>query len=167
MRLMAMDGINLPAKSLLGFEHQSQLEPFSRLFFVVLFFSILDMKIFHKQEWRTYYEKCLTQTERQEKKAAIRYLRGELKERLDYLNGEPDNLCKAYQAIIESVQRQIGAKDVVEETHSVLRAEQISFKAMLRIFNFFAELTPDERDVVIEASKNGEFDGEFDGNGWE
>lgn len=28
-------------------------------------------------------------------------------------------------------------------------------------------LTPDERDVVIEASKNGEFDGEFDGNGWE
>ena len=101
------------------------------------------------------------------KASAIRYLRGELKERLDYLNGEPDNLCKAYQAIIESVQRQIGAKDVVEETHSVLRAEQISFKAMLRIFNFFAELTPDERDVVIEASKNGEFDGEFDGNGWE
>ena len=84
-------------------------------------------------------EKCLTQAERQEKKAAIRYLRGELKDRLDYLNGEPDNLCKAYQAIIESMQRQIGAKDVVEETHSVLRAEQISFKAMLRIFNFFAE----------------------------
>lgn len=43
-------------------------------------------------------EKCLTQSERQEKKTAIRYLRGELKERLDYLNGEPDNLCKAYQA---------------------------------------------------------------------
>ena len=37
-------------------------------------------------------EKCLTQTERQEKKTAIKYLRGELKERLDYLNGEPDNL---------------------------------------------------------------------------
>ena len=51
-------------------------------------------------------EKCLTQTERQEKKTAIRYLRGELKERLDYLNGEPDNLCKAYQTIIESMQRQ-------------------------------------------------------------
>lgn len=109
-------------------------------------------------------EKCLTQTERQEKKTAIRYLRGELKERLDYLNGEPDNLCKAYQAIIESMQCQIGAKDVVKETHSVLRAEQISFKAMLRIFNFFSELTPDERNIVIEASENGEFDGEFDGN---
>lgn len=45
-------------------------------------------------------EKCLTQAERQEKKTAIKYLRGELKEHLDYLNGEPDNLCKAYQAII-------------------------------------------------------------------
>lgn len=111
-------------------------------------------------------EKCLTQSERQKKKTAIRYLRGELKERLDYLNGEPDNLCKAHQAIIESMQRQIGAKDVVEETHSVLRAEQISFKAMLRIFNFFSELTPDEKSVVIEAAKNGEFDGEFDGTGW-
>lgn len=111
-------------------------------------------------------EKCLTQTERQEKKTAVRYLRGELKERLDYLSGEPDNLCKAYQAIIESMQCQIGAKDVVKETHSVLRAEQISFKAMLRIFNFFSELTPDERNIVIEASENGEFDGEFDGTGW-
>ena len=111
-------------------------------------------------------EKCLTQTERQEKKTAIKYIRGELKERLDYLTGEPDKLCKAYQAIIESMQRPIGAKDVVEEPHSVLRAEQISFKAMLRIFNFFSELTPDERSVIIEASKNGEFDGEFDGTGW-
>ena len=111
-------------------------------------------------------EKCLTPEERQGKEVVIKYLRGELKERLDYLNGEPDNLCEAYQAIIESMQHQIGAKDVVEETHSVLRAEQISFKAMLRIFNFFSELTPDERSVVIEASENGEFDGEFDGTGW-
>lgn len=111
-------------------------------------------------------EKCLTPEEKQGKEVVIKYLRGELKERLDYLNGEPDNLCKAYQAIIESMQRQIGAKDVVEETHSVLRAEQISFKAMLRVFNFFSELTPDEKNVVLEAAKNGEFDGEFDGTGW-
>lgn len=111
-------------------------------------------------------EKCLTPEERQGKEVVIKYLRGELKDRMDYLNGEPDNLCKAYQTIIEFMQRQIGAKDVVEETHSVLCAEQISFKAMLRIFNFFSELTPDERSVIIEASKNGEFDGEFDGTGW-
>lgn len=37
-------------------------------------------------------EKCLTQAERWEKKRAIRYLRGELKEHLDYLDGKPDNL---------------------------------------------------------------------------
>lgn len=55
-------------------------------------------------------EKCLTQSERQEKKTAIRYLRGELKERLDCLNGETDNLCKAYQAIIESMQHQLETK---------------------------------------------------------
>ena len=42
--LIIMDGINLLAKSLLDFEHQSQLEPFLRLFFVVLFSCILDMK---------------------------------------------------------------------------------------------------------------------------
>lgn len=162
MRLMVMDGINLPAKS----EHQSQFEPFLRLFFCLVFLHIRYEKYLASTKGEINMEKCLTQAERQEKKTAIKYLRGELKEHLDYLNGEPDNLCKAYQTIIESMQRQIGAKDVVEETHSVLRTEQISFKAMLRIFNFFSELTPDERSVVIEASENGEFDGEFDGTGW-
>ena len=52
-------------------------------------------------------EKCLTPEERQGKEVVIKYLRGELKERLDYLNGEPDNLCKAYLAIIESIQNQL------------------------------------------------------------
>lgn len=70
-------------------------------------------------------EKCLTQSERQEKKTAIKYLRGELKERLDYLNGEPDNLCKAYQAIIESMQHQVEARDIVKETHDFLNNEKI------------------------------------------
>ena len=134
--------------------------------FFVAFSGILDMKkYFAHTKGEMDMEKCLTQAERWEKKRAIRYLRGELKERLDYLDGKPDNLCKAYQAIIESMKNQIGAKDVIEETHDVLRAEQISFKALLRIFNFFSELTPNERDVVIEASKNGEFDGEFGDNG--
>lgn len=49
-------------------------------------------------------ERCLTPEEKKEKKAAIKYLREELKERLEYLNGEPDNLCEAYQAIIDSMQ---------------------------------------------------------------
>ena len=83
-------------------------------------------------------EKCLTQSERQEKKTAIRYLRGELKERLDYLNGEPDNLCKAYQAIIESMQHQLEARDIVKETHDFLNNEKIGFETLIRAFNFFS-----------------------------
>ena len=89
-------------------------------------------------------EKCLTQSERQEKKTAIRYLRGELKERLDYLNGEPDNLCKAYQAIIESMQHQLEARDIVKETHDFLNNEKIGFETLIRAFNFFSDLTPEE-----------------------
>lgn len=102
-------------------------------------------------------EKCLTPEERQEKKTAIRYLRGELKERLDYLNGEPDNLCKAYQAIIESMQHQLEARDIVKETHDFLNNEKIGFETLIRAFNFFSDLTPEERDAVIEAYKNDEF----------
>lgn len=102
-------------------------------------------------------EKCLTQVERQEKKTAIRYLRGELKERLDYLNGESDNLCKAYQAIIDSMQHQLEARDIVKETHDFLNNEKIGFETLIRAFNFFSDLTPEERDAVIEAYKNDEF----------
>ena len=94
-------------------------------------------------------EKCLTQSERQEKKTAIRYLRGELKERLDYLNGEPDNLCKAYQAIIESMQHQLEARDIVKETHDFLNNEKIGFETLIRAFNFFSDLTPEERDAGL------------------
>ena len=107
-------------------------------------------------------EKCLTQSERQEKKTAIRYLRGELKERLDYLNGEPDNLCKAYQAIIESMQHQLETRDIVKETHNFLDNEKIGFGTLIRAFNFFSDLTPEERDIVIEAYKNDE----FNNHGW-
>lgn len=80
-------------------------------------------------------EKCLTQSERQEKKTVIRYLRGELKERLDYLNGEPDNLCKAYQAIIESMQHQLEARDIVKETHNFLDDEKNGFEKFAVAFS--------------------------------
>lgn len=69
-------------------------------------------------------EKCLTPEEKQGKEVVIKYLRGELKDRLDYLNGEPDNLCKAYQAIIESMQHQLEARDIVKETHNFLDDEK-------------------------------------------
>lgn len=107
-------------------------------------------------------EKCLTQSERQEKKTAIKYLRGELKERLDYLNGEPDNLCKAYQAIIDSMQHQLETRDIIKETHDFLSNEKIRFGTLIRAFNFFSDLTQEERNAVIEAYKNNA----FNGHGW-
>ena len=79
-------------------------------------------------------EKCLTQSERQEKKTAIKYLRGELKERLDYLNGEPDNLCKAYQAIIDSMQHQLETRDIIKDiSHNLSR-----FHGSFLLFCFLA-----------------------------
>ena len=107
-------------------------------------------------------EKCLTQSERPEKKTAIKYLRGELKERLDYLNGEPDNLCKAYQAIIDSMQHQLETRDIIKDTHDFLSNEKIGFGTLIRAFNFFSDLTQEERNAVIEAYKNNA----FNGHGW-
>lgn len=107
-------------------------------------------------------ERCLTPEEKKEKKAAIKYLREELKERLGYLNGEPDNLCKAYQAIIDSMQHQLEVRDIVKETHDFLDNEKIGFETLIRAFNFFSDLTPEERDTVIAAYKNNA----FNGHGW-
>ena len=109
-------------------------------------------------------KKCLTQAERQEKKTAIRYLRGELKERLDYLNGEPDNLCKAYQAIIESVQNQLGERDIIKETHDFLDSRKIGIETLMQSFSFFSGMTQDEKNQIMKAYKNGEFDGHKDQN---
>ena len=107
-------------------------------------------------------ERCLTPEEKKEKKAAIKYLSEELKERLGYLNGEPDNLCKAYQAIIDSMQHQLEVRDIVKETHDFLDNEKIGFETLIRAFNFFSDLAPEERDAVIEAYKNNA----FNGHGW-
>lgn len=102
-------------------------------------------------------EKYLTPEERKEKRTAIKYLREELKERLEYLNGESDNLCKAYQAIIDSMQHQLETRDIVKETHDFLYNEKIGFETLIRAFNFFSDLTPEERGAAIEAYKNDEF----------
>ena len=104
-------------------------------------------------------EKCLTPEERQGKEVVIKYLRGELKDRLDYLNGEPDNLCKAYQSIIDSMQYQLETRDIVKETNDFLHNEKIGFATLIRAFNFFSDLTPEERDTVIDAYKNTAFNG--------
>lgn len=109
-------------------------------------------------------EKCLTPEERQGKEVVIRYLRRELKERLDYLNGEPDNLCKAYQAIIESMQSQISKRDVIKETHDFLDSRKIGIETMMQAFSFFSGMTQDEKNQMMKAYKNGEFDGHKDQN---
>lgn len=90
-------------------------------------------------------EKCLTPEERQGKEVVIKYLRGELKDRLDYLNGEPDNLCKAYQAIIESMQHQLEAQDIVKETHNFLDSGKIGIETLMQAFSFFSGMTQDEK----------------------
>lgn len=107
-------------------------------------------------------KKCLISEERQGKEVVIKYLHGELKDRLVCLNGEPDNLCKAYQTIIESMQHQLETKDVIKETHDFLCNEKIGFETLIRAFNFFSDLTPEERDIVIEAYKNDK----FNNHGW-
>ena len=107
-------------------------------------------------------EKCLTPEERQGKEVVIKYLRGELKDRLDYLNGEPDNLCKAYQAIIESMQHQLEIRDIIKETPDFLGNEKIGFETLIRAFNFFSDMTQEEKDAVIDAYKNNE----FNNHGW-
>ena len=107
-------------------------------------------------------EKCLTPEERQGKEVVIKYLRGELKDRMDYLNGEPDNLCKAYQSIIDSMQYQLETRDIVKETNDFLHNEKIGFATLIRAFNFFSDLTPEERDTVSDAYKNNA----FNGHGW-
>lgn len=107
-------------------------------------------------------ERCLTPEEKKEKKAAIKYLREELKERLEYLNGETDNLCEAYQAIIDSMQHQLEIRDIIKETHDFLGNEKIGFETLIRAFNFFSDMTQEEKDAVIDAYKNNE----FNNHGW-
>ena len=96
-------------------------------------------------------ERCLTPEEKKEKKAAIKYLREELKERLEYLNGEPDNLCEAYQAIIDSMQHQLEIRDIIKETHDFLGNEKIGFETLIRAALFFVVLLScilDMKDIL-------------------
>ena len=109
-------------------------------------------------------EKCLTPEERQGKEVVIKYLRRELKERLDYLNGEPDNLCNAYLAIIESMQNQLGERNIIKETHNFLDSRKIGAETFMQAFSFFSGMTQDEKNQMMKAYKNGEFDGHKDQN---
>lgn len=103
-------------------------------------------------------KKCLTPEERKEKQVAIKYLFRELYERLEYLDYKPDNLCKAYLAIIESMQNQLGERDIVNEIHDFLDSGKIGVETLMQAFSFFSGMTQDEKNQMIKAYKNGEFD---------
>lgn len=104
-------------------------------------------------------KKCLTSEKRKEKQVAIKYLFRELYERLEYLDYKPDNLCKAYLAIIESMQNQLGERNVIKETHDFLDSRKIGVETFMQAFSFFSGMTQDDKNQIMKAYKNGEFDG--------
>lgn len=109
-------------------------------------------------------KKCLTPEERKEKQVAIKYLYRELYERLECLDYNPDSLCNAYLAIIESMQNQLGERDIVKETHDFLDSGKIVVETLMQAFSFFSGMTQDEKNQMIKAYKSGEFDRHKDQN---
>lgn len=74
---------------------------------------------------------------------------------MDY---KPDNLCKVYLAIIESMQNQLGERDIINETHDFVDLNKIVIEILMQAFSFFSGMTQDEKSQMIKAYKNGEFD---------
>lgn len=74
---------------------------------------------------------------------------------MDY---KPDNLCKAYLAIIESMQNQLGERDIINETHDFVDLNKIVIEILMQAFSFFSGMTQDEKNLIMKAYKNGEFD---------
>lgn len=74
---------------------------------------------------------------------------------MDY---KPDNLCKAYLAIIESMQNQLGERDIINETHDFVDLNKIGIEILMQVFSFFSGMTQDEKNLIMKAYKNGEFD---------
>lgn len=109
-------------------------------------------------------KKCLTPEERKEKQVAIKYLYRELYERLECLDYKPDSLCNAYLTIIESMQNQINKRDIIKETHDFIDSRKIGIETMMQAFSFFSGMTQDEKNQMMKAYKNGEFDGHKDQN---
>ena len=103
-------------------------------------------------------KKCLTTEERKEKQVAIKYLYRELYERLECLDYKPDRLCNAYLAIIESMQNQLGERNIIKETHDFLDSRKIGTETFMKAFSFFSGMTQDEKNQIMKAYKNGEFD---------
>ena len=80
---------------------------------------------------------------------------------MDY---KPDSLCNAYLAIIESMQNQLGERNIIKETHNFLDSRKIGAETFMQAFSFFSGMTQDEKNQMMKAYKNGEFDGHKDQN---
>lgn len=83
-----------------------------------------------------------------------------------YIAPDDDNTRSKNKAaakfLKEEMKHQLEAQDIVKETHNFLDNEKIGFGTLIRAFNFFSDLTPEERDIVIEAYKNDK----FNNHGW-
>lgn len=73
-------------------------------------------------------------------------------------------LCNAYLAIIESMQNQLGERNIIKETHDFLDSRKIGTETFMQAFSFFSGMTQDEKNQIMKAYKNGEFDGHKDQN---
>lgn len=71
---------------------------------------------------------------------------------------KPDNICKIYLAIIESMQNQLCERDIINETHDFVDINKIGIEILMQAFFFFSGMTQDEKNLIMKAYKNGEFD---------
>lgn len=55
-------------------------------------------------------------------------------------------------------------RDVIKETHDFLDSRKIGIETMMQAFSFFSGMTQDEKNQMMKAYKNGEFDGHKDQN---
>lgn len=69
---------------------------------------------------------------------------------MDY---KPDNLCKAYLEIIESMQNQLGERDIINETPDFVDLNKIGIEILMQAFSFFSDMAQDEKNLIMKAYK--------------
>ena len=56
------------------------------------------------------------------------------------------------------MQNQICERNIIKETHDFLDSKKIGIETMMQAFSFFSGMTQDEKNQIMKAYKNGEFD---------
>ena len=57
------------------------------------------------------------------------------------------------------MQNQLGERNIIKETHNFLDSRKIGAETFMQAFSFFSGMTQDEKNQMMKAYKNGEFDG--------